>query len=218
MKGSHLFMIKNVWQLKNVNAIKTIVVSIKTRIKVVCYRGAYFHMEKGSTLSGHANSIIHLNRSHYPLGYHNPGLLYMKKGSSIEISGRVSFGDGMKITVHNDGRCEFNNCVINNHCDIGIKSNLYIGSGTLIGDYCKIHDFDGHKIMNDSGEFKEGIRSIYIGENVWIGENVTILKGVTIGNNSVIGAGALVAKDVPEGSLVIGNPIKIIKKDIKWME
>ena len=163
-------------------------------------------------------SILHLNRSHYFSNYHNKGLLYLKKGSRMEVNGRVSIGDGMKITLHENSLCQFNGCIINGYCDIGIKSRLYIGAGTLIGDHCSIHDFDGHKIKNKEGEFVEGISDIYIGKKVWIGENVTILKGVKIGDNAIVGAGTLVTHSVPEGSLIVGNPGHVIRKNVEWKE
>ena len=53
---------------------------------------------------------------------------------------------------------------------------------------------------------------VVIGENVWIGDKATILPGVSIGDGSVIGANAVVTKDVPPYSVVVGNPARIINK------
>jgi acetyltransferase-like isoleucine patch superfamily enzyme len=44
-----------------------------------------------------------------------------------------------------------------------------------------------------------------------VGANVTVLDHVTIGKNALIGAGAVVIKDIPANSVVVGNPAKIIK-------
>ncbi len=52
---------------------------------------------------------------------------------------------------------------------------------------------------------------VSIGNNVWIGGSVTILAGVTIGDNCTIGAGAVVTRDIPAGSIAVGNPAKVIK-------
>jgi virginiamycin A acetyltransferase len=55
-------------------------------------------------------------------------------------------------------------------------------------------------------------RSIEIGNDVWIGQNVIILPRVTkIGDGAVIGAGTVVANDVPDFAVVVGNPGKAIK-------
>lgn len=54
------------------------------------------------------------------------------------------------------------------------------------------------------------IGEINIGDQVMIGANTTILPGVTIGDNAVISASTLVHKDVPPGTFVGGNPMKVI--------
>lgn len=51
-----------------------------------------------------------------------------------------------------------------------------------------------------------------MGDNVWIGAAVQVMPGVTIGNNVVIGAGSVVVKDIPDNSIAVGNPCKVIKK------
>ncbi len=51
-----------------------------------------------------------------------------------------------------------------------------------------------------------------IGTNCFIGVGAIILPGVTIGNGSIVGAGSVVTHDVPSGSLVAGNPAKILRK------
>ena len=50
-----------------------------------------------------------------------------------------------------------------------------------------------------------------IGNDVWIGLEATVMSGVKIGNGAVIGAKALVAKDVPDYAIAVGNPAKVIR-------
>lgn len=50
-----------------------------------------------------------------------------------------------------------------------------------------------------------------IGDNVFIGTGASVLGGVTIGNDCVIGAGSVVVSDIPDGSVVVGVPGKVIK-------
>ncbi len=52
---------------------------------------------------------------------------------------------------------------------------------------------------------------VVIGDDVWIGGGCVILPGVTIGNNAVIGAGAVVTRDVPPNSVVVGVPARKVK-------
>ena len=51
---------------------------------------------------------------------------------------------------------------------------------------------------------------ITVGDNVWIAAKATILPGVTIGEGAVVGCGAVVAKDVPPWTIVVGNPAKVV--------
>ena len=53
---------------------------------------------------------------------------------------------------------------------------------------------------------------ITIGDNCWLASNVTVCPGVTIGNNCVIGAGSVVTKDIPDNSLVLGVPGRVVRK------
>ncbi|MEJ7779624.1 MAG: acyltransferase [Daejeonella sp.] len=55
-------------------------------------------------------------------------------------------------------------------------------------------------------------KPIIISDNVWIGANSVITAGVTLGKHCIIGAGSIVTKSVPEYSVAVGNPAKVIKK------
>ena len=51
----------------------------------------------------------------------------------------------------------------------------------------------------------------WIGDNVTLGTNVSIIGAIRIGNNVIIGAGSVVVKDIPDNSIAVGNPAKVIK-------
>lgn len=54
-----------------------------------------------------------------------------------------------------------------------------------------------------------------IGANCFIGGGAMVLAGVTIGDNTIVGAGAVVMEDVPPSSIVIGNPARVVRKDVQ---
>src|SRR5438876_9060340 len=58
-------------------------------------------------------------------------------------------------------------------------------------------------------------RDVRIGDNCFIGAHSIILPGVTIGDGCIIAAAAVVARDVPPGSLVAGNPARVVEHNIK---
>ena len=53
---------------------------------------------------------------------------------------------------------------------------------------------------------------VTIGDDCWIGGNVTILAGVNIGKGCTIGAGSTVTKDIPDWSVAVGVPARVVKK------
>lgn len=61
-------------------------------------------------------------------------------------------------------------------------------------------------------------KPITIGDNVYIGNDVIILPGVNIGNNVIIGAGAIVSRDIPDNSLAVGVPARVIKSADEYLE
>lgn len=95
--------------------------------------------------------------------------------------------------------------------------SIRIGAGCLIGANVTLADTDFHAINpanrrynNNSEEI--AVAPIVIEDNVFIGAGAFILKGVTIGKNSVIGAASVVTRDVPENSIAVGNPARVVRK------
>jgi carbonic anhydrase/acetyltransferase-like protein (isoleucine patch superfamily) len=98
-------------------------------------------------------------------------------------------GDNEVITV-GEGSNVQENCVF--HTDIGFPLD--------IGTNCTI----GHKVM---------LHGCTIGDNSLIGMGATVLNGAKIGKNCLIGAGALITENkvIPDGSLVMGAPGKVVR-------
>lgn len=79
------------------------------------------------------------------------------------------------------------------------------------------HD-GGVWVLRDKYPQIDVVRPIKIGNNVFIGYEAVILPGITIGNNVIIGARAVVTKNIPDGSVVVGIPARIIKSVDEYAE
>jgi len=91
---------------------------------------------------------------------------------------------------------------------IFIEDNVMMGAGVHF--YVNNHKFDRRDIpLIEQGYYPS--KSILIKEGAWIGANAIILPGVAVGKNAVIGAGSIVTKSVPDYSVSVGIPSKIIK-------
>lgn len=74
------------------------------------------------------------------------------------------------------------------------------------------HDASTKKAL---GYTKIGI--VNIGNNVFVGASSTILPGVNIGNNVIIGAGSVVTKDIPDNSVVVGCPARVVCSYVEYI-
>ena len=122
--------------------------------------------------------------------------------------------------------------VIGDHSYVGPGTRIYsskkitIGSRVLISHNVNIYDNNTHPLDSALRHedfifiLKNGYQSdkeldakeIIIEDDVWIGFHSIILKGVRIGKGSIIGAGTTVTKDVPQFTVIAGNPAVFIKK------
>ncbi len=60
------------------------------------------------------------------------------------------------------------------------------------------------------------LKDIYVGDNCFIGARATLLPGTSIGENSIVGAGSVVKGTIPNNSIVVGNPAKVICNTKDW--
>jgi acetyltransferase-like isoleucine patch superfamily enzyme len=132
------------------------------------------------------------------------GVIHFDRGGSrLKVGGNTAIGVGTQMVL---------------------SSELRIGSDVLISYNCLIMDHDGHSLdiasrQKDLGDLLSGrpknwgcvrCRPVTIEDGAWIGAGATILKGVTIGERAIVGACSVVTRDVPCGTVVAGNPARVV--------
>ena len=126
-------------------------------------------------------------------------------GKEILVEPPIHFDYGRNTTVGERFFANYNLTVLD-VCPVTIGDNVMIAPNVSL--YGAGHPI--HPDARNSG-YEYGA-PITIGNNVWIGGSVCVLPGVTIGNNLVIGAGSVVAKDIPDNVIAVGNPCRVIRE------
>jgi len=147
--------------------------------------GSYLHACPGGISIG-AGSLVMKNAILHV--YNFRGL----PRSGITIGARSLIGEG---------------CILRGQGGITLGDDVFLG--TLVQLLAVNHVFaDTSRPISHQGITAAGIS---VADGAWIGSGAIILDGVQIGRNAVVGAGAVVTKDVPDYSIAVGNPARIVR-------
>ena len=146
----------------------------------------------------------------------------VKLGKNVKLSKFInlygcSIGDNTKIgafvEVQKNARIG-KNCKISSHtfiCEgVTIEDDVFIGHGvTFVNDSYPRATAGGGRLQTEADWTVE---PTLVQKGASIGSGATILAKVTIGEGAIVGAGSVVTKSVPPGSIVAGNPAKVLRK------
>lgn len=130
--------------------------------------------------------------------FHNSAHLpWLEPPFHCDFGGNIRFG----------AKVYFNaNCVVLDVCPVTIGTNCLFGPAVQI--YTATHPLDWRL----RADWLESGKPVTVGDHVWVGGGAILLPGVTVGARAVVGAGAVVTRDVPEDTLVAGNPARAIRR------
>jgi len=118
--------------------------------------------------------------------------------NAIHPSSQIGYGTEIR-----KGTLIASNTVLNPFSKIG--QGVIINTGAIVEHECGISDF----VHIAPGAVLAG--NVKVGNQTFIGANAVVKQGIKIGKNVTIGAGAVIIKDIPDNSVVVGNPGRIIK-------
>lgn len=179
----------------------------------------YYRLKLLKTAIKHYVCLLFLNKNVGNDSYYNSSV-HFTGWKNIKIGHNTIIGDDSWLNV-NQRVAGFNHIEIGNNCYIGRRNFFSSGKQITVSDYC-MTGLDCKLICSDhfiddpsvpyitTGNSND--KNIHLGVNSWLGAGVIVIGNICIGHGSIIGAGALVNKDVPPFSVVVGNPARVIKR------
>ncbi len=139
-------------------------------------------------------------------------------GNNVNIFGHFGVASGRvfdrpRLVIHDGVDIGHNVAIIVNK-EVVIEEDVNIASGVQIRDN-DAHPRDPELRAQNLPPLPEDIKPVRICRRAWIGQGVYIMKGVTIGEGATIGVNSVVISDIPPYSVAIGNPARVIVKDVR---
>ena len=140
-------------------------------------------------------------------------VIHLHKGVRFLEGGRIRLEDsGNRLEIKEKSN------IINAFFSLAdCDTSITVGEDCLLSSDVVVRTSDSHSIIDlKTGQRINFGKSVVIGNHVWVGNGVNILKGSEIGNDCIIGTQSLVTRSIPDNSLAVGNPTKVIKTDVTW--
>lgn len=140
-------------------------------------------------------------------------------GFARQQQGELCLGDRSKLSRGVTLHCYGGSIILKENVFLGSYAVVYghggvtIKKNALIATHCQIFS-SNHTIPDRQTQIftqPDILLPTTIGEDVWLGAGSTILGGVNVGDGCVVGAGAVVTKDIPPYSVVVGVPAKVVR-------
>lgn len=135
---------------------------------------------------------------------------------NVFVGPKCSFwmeGDNIEIRI---GK----NTTFTTSCHINAQENgsrIIIGKDCMFSNNIIVRTSDSHPIIDvTSNQRLNPPKNVLIGDHVWIAPQALIMKGSRIGSGSIVGSRAVLTKEYPQNSLLVGSPGRIAKENVSW--
>jgi acetyltransferase-like isoleucine patch superfamily enzyme len=144
--------------------------------------------------------------------------LRLSRESRIAIGSRVFVGSGSWLQVIEDGpgvalevgdgTSIAGNCVLSAARSVRLGRQVLLARNVYISDH--IHAYsDTNRAVLEQGV--EQVAEVVVDDGAWLGQNVVVCPGVRVGRGAVVGANSVVLEDVPDHSLAVGAPARVVR-------
>lgn len=154
--------------------------------------------------------LLYINSNLYMKLY----LIHLKK-VGINVNGKPNY---IGENVYFDG-ADYSMITLNDNVTISREVMFLTHDYSMhtVSKNIRINSQNQLKKMDEENNIRV-LEQITIGKNSFIGARVSILPGTVIGENVLVGACSVVKGNVPDNSIVVGNPAKIVGKTDEWLE
>ncbi|KZL89730.1 acyltransferase [Clostridium magnum] len=163
----------------------------------------------------------------------NNNIIRIEEGVIVNCRFTIKADNCRILIKKNRGISNSNIILLDNECEIKIEKNTGIGGARIvvagsknfinIGEWCMLSDnieiwaSDTHPIFDlQTNQRINKDKPIIVRDRCWIGTGVRILKGTVINSDSVVGMGTIVNSNIKNNTVVVDNPNRIIRENIRW--
>ncbi len=130
--------------------------------------------------------------------------VFIGAGSWIQV---LDPGSGAELLI-GDGTSIAGYCVLSAAHSIRIGRQVLMARNVYVADHGHAYEDTAAPVL---GQGIRDVRAVEIGDGAWLGQNVFVGPGVTIGRGAVVGANSVVLADVPDHSVAVGAPARVVR-------
>lgn len=154
-----------------------------------------------------------------PLVFHHGKKAVIRRQTVMNVSPINQFRLGAHSTIEEYTIVDnaVGDVIIGNYTRIGLRCTIIgpvqIGNHVILAQNVAISGLNHRYADPKLPIHQQGVTTalIQIGDDSWVGANSVITAGINIGKHVVIGAGSVVTKNIPDYSIAVGNPARVIK-------